>query len=281
MRVLVTGAAGTIGTAVTTRLADAGIAVTALSLSGPFPPGADRVVEGDATVLEHVTEALAGADAVVHLAAIPHPRHGTPERVFTTNVVSTFRVLAAAGELGIRRAVLASSINAYGVPLNRHRPLPAYFPLDEQLPSDIEDAYSLSKSVDEQTAAMAWRRWGIDTVALRFPLVKSMAELRDARTQFSEDPGQHMPVGWGYLDVRDAAEAVLLALTVPLTGAHVIGLSANDTLLDRPTAELLAEHAPGVPVRSPILGRMTAIDTSRARALLGFEPRYSVHSAVG
>jgi nucleoside-diphosphate-sugar epimerase len=277
-RVLVTGAAGAIGTAVAARLAEVGIAVTGLSLSGPFPPGADRVIEGDATITEVVAEALEGVDAVVHLAAIPHPSLGTPDQVFTTNVLSTFRVLAAAGEHGVRRAVLASSVNAYGVPLNRHSPLPAYFPLDELLPRDIEDAYSLSKTIDEMTAAMAWRHWGIDTVALRFPLVRTMDELRKALPSFAADPSAYMRVGWGYLDARDAAEAVHLALTVPLTGAHVIGLSAHDTMVDLPTAQLLAEHAAGVPIRSPLLGRAAAIDTSRARTVLGFEPRYSVHA---
>jgi nucleoside-diphosphate-sugar epimerase len=276
--VLVTGAAGSIGSAVTARLVDAGIAVTALSLAGPFPPGADRVVVGDATSVESIAEAVTDADAVVHLAAIPHPSLGTPDEVFTTNVLSTFRVLAAAGERGIRRGVLASSINAYGVALNRHQPAPAYFPLDEDLPRDIEDAYSLSKTIDEQTAAMVSRRWGMDTVALRFPLVRGLRDLRDAVIENTADPAAHMRVGWGYLELRDAAEAVFLALTAPVTGAHVVGLSAEDTLIDRPTAQLLADYAPGVPIRSPLVGHAAAIDTSRARALLGFTPRYSVHS---
>ncbi|WP_286346197.1 NAD-dependent epimerase/dehydratase family protein [Frondihabitans sucicola] len=159
-RVLVTGAAGEIGTAATAELVEHGIAVTALSLAGPFPPGADRIVVGDATSPTDVAEALDGVDGVVHLAAIPHPTLGTPLEVYRTNVTATFNVLSSAGALGVPRAVIASSINAFGVPMNAHGPMPAYFPLDEELPVDLEDAYSLSKHSDESTSRMAWRRWG-------------------------------------------------------------------------------------------------------------------------
>lgn len=281
-RVLVTGAAGEIGTATTAYLADCGIAVTALSLAGPFPPEADRVVTGDATSPADLAAALEGVDAIVHLAAIPHPTLGTPYNVYRTNVTATFNVLAEGGERGVRRAVIASSINAFGVPMNRHRVMPAYFPLDEDIPVDIEDAYSLSKFSDEATSRMVWRRWGMDVVAFRFPLVKEEPVLRQTAQRYRHDPGRAVREGWSYLDTRDAARAIHLALTVPLHGPHVIGVSASDTLMDGPTAELLAEHAPGVPIRRPIDGRGSAIDTTRASELLGFHPRHSIHdSAAG
>jgi nucleoside-diphosphate-sugar epimerase len=275
-RVLVTGASGAIGTATTAELVRHGIAVTALSLAGPFPPGADRRIAGDATSPDDVAEGLDGVEAVVHLAAIPHPSLGTPYEVYRTNVTATFNVLSSAGALGIRRAVIASSINAFGVPMNAHKPMPAYFPLDEELPVDLEDAYSLSKNSDESTARMAWRRWGIDVVAIRFPLVKDIDVLREAAVGARADPSQTVREGWSYLDTRDAARAIRLALSAPLSGSHVIAVSANDTLVDRPTAQMLAEFAPGVPLRAPIEGFDTAIDTRRARELLGFEPEHSL-----
>jgi nucleoside-diphosphate-sugar epimerase len=279
-RVLVTGASGSIGTATCDYLASQGIAVSALSLDGPFPAGADRVFPGDASSPTVVDAALEDVDAVVHLAAIPHPNLGTPHQVFTTNVTSTFTVLAAAGERGIRRAVIASSINASGLPLNRFHPLPAYFPIDEEIPTDPEDAYSLSKIVDEQTARMAATRWAMDIVALRFPFVGAGERLTRRREQVSENPGSFVSEGWAYLDLRDAARAVLLALTASITGSQVIGLSARDTILDAPTAELLAEYAPGIPLTRAIEGRDTAIDTSRATTLLGFSAEYSIHEAT-
>jgi nucleoside-diphosphate-sugar epimerase len=276
-RVLVTGAAGNIGSATTRYLVEQGIAVTALSLAGPFPPEADRTVIADATSPEAFAEALDDIDAVVHLAAIPHPILGTPYEVFRTNVLSTFTVLSEAGERGVNRAVIASSINALGFPMNRHRPLPAYFPFDEDMPTDPEDAYSLSKLVDETSIRMASRRWGMDIVALRFPYVGDSERLIVQAAKVQSDPARYMREGWSYLHTRDAARAIYLALTAPVSGTEVIALAAADNFLEEPTAELLARFAPGIPVRRPIAGRASAIDTRRAESILGFVPEYSIH----
>lgn len=276
-RVLVTGADGSIGRATTERLLERGIAVTALSLEFDAASPADRVIAGDARDEHVVARALDGADAVVHLAAIPHPSLGTPPTVFGTNVVATFTVLAQAGQAGVRRAVIASSINAFGVPMNPQAVEPAYFPLDEDIPADIADAYSLSKHVDEATARMAWRRWGIDVVALRFPLVKDASTLRRTARSVEQDPGSMAREGWAYLDLRDGVRAIEQALTVPLTGAHVVGVSADDLLIDRPAAELLRAYAPAVPLRRQVGERGPLVDTGRARELLGFAPSFSIH----
>ncbi|HMH59062.1 MAG TPA: NAD(P)-dependent oxidoreductase [Galbitalea sp.] len=275
-RVLVTGAAGNIGSATTHYLVERGIAVTALSLAGPFPPEADRTVIADATSPEAFARALDDVDAVVHLAAIPHPILGTPYEVFRTNVLSTFAVLSEAGERGVKRAVIASSINALGFPLNRHLPLPAYFPFDEDMPTDPEDAYSLSKLVDETSIRMAARRWGMDIVALRFPYVGNSERLDAQAAKVRSDPARYMREGWSYLDSRDAARAIYLALTAPVSGTEVIALAAADTFLDEPTAELLARFAPAIPVRRVIEGGGSAIDTRRAEAILGFVPEHSI-----
>jgi nucleoside-diphosphate-sugar epimerase len=262
MRVLVTGAAGVIGRSAVRHLAERGMTVTALP--------------GDATDESGVGAAVAGRDAVVHLAALAHPSLGTPRAVFANNVVATFTVLAQAASAGVRRVVLASSINASGIPMNPAGPLPAYFPLDEDLPVDIGDAYSLSKQVDEHSAAMAARAWGLTVVALRFPLVRSRAELRAFAATAAADPAGMLRTGWSYLTVDDAARAIEAALVAPLSGAHVVGLSAADTLLADPTQSLVDSHARGVPCRRTFTGREALVDTTRARTLLGFEPAESI-----
>jgi nucleoside-diphosphate-sugar epimerase len=278
-RVLVTGAAGKIGSATTRYLVERGIAVTALSIAGPFPPEADRTVIADATSPEGFARAFDDVDAVAHLAAIPHPNLGTPYEVFRTNVLSTFTVLSEAGERGVKRAVIASSINALGFPLNRHRPLPAYFPFDEDMPTDPEDAYSLSKLVDETTIRMVSRRWGMDIVALRFPFVGDDERLADHAARVRSDPAGYMREGWSYLDERDAARAIYLALTAPVSGTEVIAVAAADTFLDEPTAELIARFAPGVPVRRALVGGASAIDTRRAETILGFVPKHAIRAS--
>jgi nucleoside-diphosphate-sugar epimerase len=275
--VLVTGAAGRIGRATTELLMNRGIRVTALTIQHDQPIRADRVLVGDATDPAAVAEALEGVDAVVHLAAIPHRDAGKPYDVYRTNVTSTFNVLSQAGEHGIRRAVIASSINAFGVPMNHHDVAPAYFPIDEQIPADIDDWYSLSKQSDELTAQMVARRWGVDVAALRFPIVESAAALLRTSALAELDPATRMREGWSYLDLRDAAEVIYRSLIAEWTGAVVVGLSAADTLMARPTAELLRQYAPGVELHGQLAGRDPLIDTSRARDILGFTPRYSVH----
>ncbi len=276
-RVLVTGADGRIGRATVQALLDQGYAVTALSQEWQGSTPADRQISVDATDAQAVTDALADADAVVHLAAIPHPSLSQPYPGYRLNTSATFNVLSAAGQAGVRRAVIASSINATGIPMNRRDVLPAYYPLDEELPADLDDWYSLSKASDELTAQMAASAWGMSVVAFRYPRVDTMANLRAALGGIEEDPSKSVREGWSYLDVRDAARANVAALEAPITGAVVISLAADDTLSRRPSMELLEEFAPGVQVRGEVEGNGSLVDTSRARELLGFTARYSVH----
>lgn len=275
-----TGADGKIGRVVVGALTGLGVPTTALSTSWAAPSRADRVVTGDATAESDVAEALDGADAVVHLAAIPHRDLARPYDVYRTNTDATFNVLAQAAAGGeVRRAVIASSINAFGVPMNHHAVSTAYYPIDEDVPVRLDDWYSLSKYSDELTAGMVASHWGLPVVALRFPHVDTWHRLREQAERAGRDPGDPQLVreGWSYLDLRDAAGAVLAALTAPVRGALVVGVSARDTLIDADSGELLDAHAPEVPRRRTIAGRTSLIDTTRAETALGFVPRYSVH----
>src|SRR5512138_591766 len=97
MRVLVTGAAGLIGTAVLSHLAERGIPVTALVLDPAPDVRADRVVAGNAADPAAVEDALRDVTDVIHLAAIPTPSHDPGEVVFGQNALATFTVLDGAG----------------------------------------------------------------------------------------------------------------------------------------------------------------------------------------
>jgi nucleoside-diphosphate-sugar epimerase len=191
-------------------------------------------------------------------------------------------VLSEAGGAGVRRVVTASSINAFGVPMNHHDVQPAYYPLDEQSPVEHDDAYSLSKWVDEQTARMAHSRWGVDVLAVRFPLVRDGDALRRWSAQVVDDPdlGRLAREGWAYLDLRDACTLLEAGLTQPLSGAHVVLATAADILPDRPTEELLDRFARDVPRRRAFPGRTGLVSLERVRQLLGWQPAHSVHSRV-
>lgn len=272
-RVLVTGAAGRIGLVATRHLSELGALVTALTNVEDDGLKADRVVVGDARSEGDVASALEGVDAVVHLAALPHPTAGTPYEVYTTNVVSTFNVLAQAGALGIKRAVVASSINAFGVPFNPDDIRPAYYPLDEKIPADVADPYSLSKQNDENTARMVWRRWGMDVVCFRFPHVNSPDVIELVA---GSDPAGGVREGWSYLDTRDAAYAIELGLTATLSGAHIFFVAAGTTTAPYETEALLDAFAPGVPRLRRFVGREVSIDLTAARTVLGFQARHEL-----
>lgn len=275
-RVLVTGASGRIGTVTTEHLQRAGASVTALSDRENPLLKADRVIVGDTRSQEDVAAALEGADLVVHLAALAHRDIAPAYDVYTTNVVSTFNVLAQAGALGITRAVVAGSINAYGLPQNIHDVTPAYFPIDATIPVDIADWYSLSKHNDENTSRMAWRHWGIDVVTLRFPHVNSADALLAQSRALVDDPRAGLLEGWSYLDTRDAARAVELSLTAPTTGAHAFFLAANNTIAPYRTEEMLRAFVPGTPRLRRFVEREVPMDLGPARELIGFEAQHEV-----
>ncbi|WP_460654787.1 NAD-dependent epimerase/dehydratase family protein [Kribbella endophytica] len=275
-RVLVTGAAGRIGSVTTEHLTGLGALVTALTIVEDPALKADRVVIGDTRSEDDVATALEGVDLVVHLAALAHRDSGTPYDVYTGNVVSTFNVLAQAGALGIKRAVVASSINAYGVPMNHHDVLPAYYPLDEKIPSDVDDWYSLSKQNDENTARMAWRHWGIDVVSLRFPHVNTPDVLRRQSDGFRTNPVAGVREGWSYLDTRDAAYAIELGLTASLSGQHTLFVAAGTTNAPFATEDLLDAFAPRVPRLRRFTGREVPMDLTAARTVLGFQAQHEL-----
>jgi nucleoside-diphosphate-sugar epimerase len=280
-RLLVTGAEGNIGSAVCERLAGHGALITGLSLvpaaeAGRPEPPMDRILHGDTTDVDVVADALDGVELVVHLAAIPSPGGHRPYTVFRTNVNSTFNVLSQAAERGIRRAVFASSINHTGLPFNSHDVLPPYYPIDTSLPSDLDDGYALSKYVDEISAKMIHRHWGLDSVGFRFPFVSTADRIVLHSEGSAKNPVRGAREGWSYLDVRDAALAVELALTVPVTGSVPVYVAADCTLVPYRTEDLLDRYAPGVLRNRRFVGREVPIDLTRARELLGFRAEHQV-----
>lgn len=270
--VLVTGAAGLLGREVVGHLRGLGVGVTAM-LHHPGDVEAERVVVGTMTDAEFVRRAVEGADAVVHCAALRAPMMGTAEAVFCGNTTGTFTVLEQAGRAGVRRAVISSSYSILGLtfaPTMRH---PAYLPIDEHVPLQVEDPYALSKQVDELSADLMWKRHGMTVVALRLPFLGSIADtIPDRAERVARDPGFGTAARefWTYLETRDAARACVLGLTEPPAGCHVVSVAAPNTLAPYPTEQLLAVYHPDVPRRRAFPGRMAPFDLGRARDLLHF-----------
>jgi nucleoside-diphosphate-sugar epimerase len=277
-RVLVTGAAGRLGQIVLSALSAAGTKTTGLVLARDVPPdlAADEVVIGDARDVHAVKQALKDVDAVVHLAAIPSPSGGTAEEVFCGNSGATFTVLEQAGQMGVRHAVVAGSHSVTGLPFATRSRTPAYLPVDEQLPLQIEDPYALSKQADEATSSMMWWRHGLSVFVLRFPFLGDEHDRLPTRAaKFTADPATGAAELWGYLDYRDAADSCVAALTRRRPGCHVVTLGAPTTLAPYPTEQLLDAFLPHVPRRTAFPGRSGLFDLTRARELLDFNPRFN------
>jgi nucleoside-diphosphate-sugar epimerase len=274
-RVLVTGAAGLIGRAVLAALRTEGLDVTALVLQDPGDLDAAAVVVGSAADPDVVRPALRGCDAVIHLAAIPVPYGGTPIQVFGGNVSATFVVLDEAGRAGIEHAVIASSYSATGLPFARELLHPAYVPIDMDLPPQVEDCYALSKQVDELTAQMAHRAYGLNVVALRFPFVGGFGDRLPKHAALVE---RELEIGardvWSYLESRDAARAAVMGLSVD--GLHALYVAAPRTLVPYRTAELLDRFHPSAQRRAPLPGRTVPLDLAPAREVLGFTAQFEL-----
>jgi nucleoside-diphosphate-sugar epimerase len=273
-RILVTGGEGLVGSAVVAHLLAVGHPVTTLTLPGATAHAGVRVVHGDARDPASVDAALEDVAAVAHLAAIPTPRGRLATEVFGNNVVATFNVLWTAAERGVRRFVIASSVNAIGRLFHPLRPLPERYPIDERSIADLADPYSLSKHVDEATLTAVCRAFDASGVALRLPMMVSEENAGRLKAWSRSHAADGARDGWGWLDVRDGAEAFRLALVGAYAGAHTLQVAAPTTLQELTTGELFERFAAGVPVDGSFPDHAAPIDTRAARRLLGFEPRH-------
>jgi nucleoside-diphosphate-sugar epimerase len=277
MRIVVTGGSGKAGRWVVGDLRDRGHDVLNVDLTRDGSAHGLCVV-ADLTDLGQAHDVIRGADAVVHLAAIPAPELRPEGETFRINALSTYNVFAAAEASGVRRVVWASSETVLGLPFDTP---PLFAPIDETIEPRPETSYALSKLAGETLAVQFARRTGIPFLGLR---ISNIMEPDD----YAAFPGYWADARlrkwnlWGYVDVRDIAQAVRRGLEADLSGAEVCIAAAADTVMTRPSAELMAEVFPTVPLRRPIEGRETLLSIDKARRLLGYEPehRWADHVAA-
>ena len=275
-RILVTGASGKLGQAVVEELVAHDYEVVGADRRpAPLQRRQVRFAEIELGDVGQVAGVMSGSQAVIHLGAIPGPRRDADEVVFTNNTRATFAVLQAAHVVGVRKAVIASSISALGPSFSPDPTTPLYAPVDEEHPLLGADAYALSKEVDERTAAMFHRRVGMAVAALRFTFVGRPDETVEAAARIKENPSTGSRTLWSYVDIRDAAVAARLALEAAGLKFEVFNVSAADTLSDIPTEKLLRDYAPSVEVRQPIVGYGSAYSIEKARRVLDYQPAHS------
>ncbi|HEY8288512.1 MAG TPA: GDP-mannose 4,6-dehydratase [Acetobacteraceae bacterium] len=302
-RVLVTGAAGFIGSHLVEALVERGARVTCmvrynsasslgnLNFLPPDHLAALTIAAGDITDGDFVHRAMDGHDVVLHLAAliaIPYS-YVAPRSYVRTNVEGTLNVLEAARRLGVRRVVHTSTSEVYGSAL--------YTPIDEGHPLQGQSPYSASKIAADKLAEAYFRSFGVPVVTLRpfntygprqsarafIPTIISQALTQDRITLGALSPERDMSY------VMDTVEGFILAASVPgiegetinlgTGAARAIGDFARLILgLMGKTMPIVHDPARDRPARSEVMRLVS--DNGKAGRLLGWGPRVPVEDGL-
>lgn len=269
MTIAITGSNGKLGTATVAALRDAGREVLGIDLAGPQGAGYTRVDLADygqtIDAFTGITARHKGADAVVHLAAIPVNGLVPDVTTFHSNMLTSFNVLYGALRAGVDTIVYASSITAMGFPFED---APPRLPVDEEFTA-ANNTYGLVKVLEEAMVAQLVR-WNprVSITALRFTNVVGP----DSYGSFARasDPTYRRDLIGSYVDVRDAATAIMLALDAATPGFEVYNVAAPDSGLTIPSAELAARWFPGTPVAEGLGEFESLVSTRKIRERLGF-----------
>jgi UDP-glucose 4-epimerase len=286
MKIVVTGGSGKVGRYVVDEVSRE----HEVTVFDQVAPEADvQFVQGDITDPEACRTAVRGADAVLHLAAIPHPLTEAPSRIMQVNVMGTFCVLDACAAMTVPRLIMASTDSVYGFffqrdfsgtspsgsSLSTGPARPQRLPIDERHPARAHDPYGLSKILCERAAESYSWATGLNVVCLRLVSVWTPDHYPFARLCL-ENADLGAPNLWGYVDPRDVAQAFRLAAEaerVEPFDAMLVAAADSATPLD--VRELVAKYHPGVEVTAPLGSDASLHDCSRAAETLGYNPKYS------
>jgi uronate dehydrogenase len=172
--ILIAGAAGRIGTMLRPRLAQPGRTLRLLDTTALAAGAGEEAITASVTDLDAVTAACQGADAVIHLAAIPGEAPWV--QILEVNINGTYAIFEAARRAEVSRVVYASSNHAVGFSPRSAFPVPDYaFPAPDTY-------YGVSKVAGEALAALYHHRYGLDAICIRIltcaerpPTVRSLS----------------------------------------------------------------------------------------------------------
>jgi len=278
LKVFVTGIAGNIGRETARHLLENGFEVRGVDV---LPVAKELREAGLEMVYADVTDGLTmmrvmeGCDVVIHCAAYPTPHGKTASEMLRVNVIGTQNILEAAVAHSVNKAIITSSIGALGFSFPKHPSLPDYLPVDAAHPRRPQDAYGLSKLMNEESAAATTRAHGLTTIVIRPPWVGDFAKMTqnpwltrrivDAHARRDNDL-------WGYVDIHDLADAYQLAIESDLTGHHTFFVTADDVIGKVDAAELIRRHFPEHIEDISKLSGNTLYDIGSTRKLLGYNP---------
>ncbi len=279
-RVCVTGATGKAGVATVLHLREHGYEVVATDIAVSSDDLAAGVLRADLTDYGQATEVLRGIDAVVHLANIPAPGIATPAVTFNANVSMNFNIFHAAAALGLSQG---------GVGVKRDDPRPAVRPR----PGAGRPARPANSATPRSTRTISRSR--------RRPTPCRRSPARRSRSRSPAGPASRSwacasPTSWSPVTTgaspatgrtRTPASgtrgATSTSATSPppaasawkrtLPAASNVIIAAADTVMNRPSRDLLAEVFPDVPLTREVAEFGTLLSVDRAKQVIGYEPR--------
>lgn len=300
--ILVTGAAGFLGSAVVEALAGRGDAVAALDL---FPNARlAALAEAHRNISVHTGEVTEWArmaeliqqtrpEAIVHCAAVVGvpASMDAPFRTFQVNVEGSLNLLECMRLFGVRRMVHISSEETYG-PFQSAS-------VDESHPQQPLMPYGISKLAVELLGRSYGELHGTECIHVRTSWVygPDLPRARIPKTIVEaavNGTPLHLPAGGDFTvdhtHVDDAAAGVLAALDAESHPYDVYNIGSGEALSLREIVEIVKELVPGADVsvgpgnylhdgRIPAVPK-GALDITRARTVLGYAPRYGIRAGL-
>ena len=300
MRVLVTGAAGFIGSNMVDRLLSAGYSVIGFD---NFSTGQRQFLESalshpqfilqEADLLDRarLAQAMSGVELVIHLAANADVRFGTehPRKDLEQNTLATWNVLEAMREQGCRRIAFSSTGSVYGEP--------DIFPTPETCPFPIQTSlYGASKLAAEGLIQAYCEGFGMQAYIFRFVSILgerySHGHVFDFYRQLAAHPDRLHVLGNGhqrksYLYVQDCIDAILLALEKADAKVNIFNLGTDEYCKVNDSIGWICGHLGLNPKLTYSGGErgwvgdspFILLDCSRIRGL-GWQPRLTIKQAV-
>ena len=286
MRVLITGAAGQLGWYTTAHLLKAGFDVVATDVL--YRAGMPVKLQLADLLDRHVAyKLLDGCDALIHLGNHANQYAIEPyQRLYNENVTMNMNVFQAALDMGIRRIIFASTIQAACSRRSALFPLKgtpppsslAYLPFDTATPTAPGNHYALSKEASEKMLD----HWALlhpehSFTSIRYPTLVYAEHGHHRRRYGATGYPFFLDEGLSYLLFEDAADLVEHILRANRPGHTVVMPSADDNSLGLPAADLLKLLYPGVPLKKPIApDARTVFDLAELKALYNWFPKHTL-----
>lgn len=297
---LVTGGAGFIGSHIASALSAAGARVRVIDdLSTGYQENLDEIggqidfVKGSLADESSLRRALEDVELVFHEAAIPSvPRSvEDPRQTHTASVDSTFSLLLAAKERGVKRLIYAASSSAYG-------DKPTLPKVEDMLPEPLSP-YAVAKLVGEYYAQVFTRVYGLETLSLRYfnvfgPRQDPSSQYSGVISRFISDLlSDRQPVIYGdgeqsrdFTYINNVVDANLKAAETTKGIGQIINIANGERItlnqLFEQLKELTGKKDAKVDYQKPRPGdvKHSLADITRARDFLGFEPGVDLRAGL-